>query len=290
MRALLIPVVALLLVPAGCGDSSTEPVEADAASADNTSRNAPAETGSAATDSATTPTTAPATQPAASGDTNASADVDNRPRARPSLSIRDVGASGPPMTRRSVDLFDDYVTVEMPAALMPMNEQQLAVKYPGESRPDIAYTDSSTRVNFTATYTDMFRSPGQLYEYRGLFEKDMRRMYPNMELISNTDVTVDGGPAFLFESYNDLEDARVYNMVLGTSYENKLMLLTCTFPATMEDIWEPVARTMLMTADFHRSGADGQPTDAEMEAMRADDDAQGGSDAASSEDQTTDDE
>lgn len=255
MRLLMIPAAALLLGLAGCTDSSagTDTSAADAARHDSTT-------------TAAETTTDTHQHAAADDEAGAKPQPPEGRVARPSLTTTDLA---PPPKTRPVDILDGAVTVDLPDPLMPMNESELSMKYEGESRPDVAFTDATTRINFTATITDVFLKPEQIYEYKGLMEADFRRLYPGLELISNEEIGVDGGPCFMIQFRHALTDTVVHNIVLGASYENKLLMMTVNFPMQEEQRWIPIGRKLLLSADFHRSGKDGQPTDEESAALEA---------------------
>lgn len=145
---------------------------------------------------------------------------------------------------------DGRLTIEIPETFRPMTEKELEIKYPGKSRPGIAYTASSIAINLTATHTNEALLPSQIYQYHKLFEQEMKRTFPQSKWISNVEVRVDDQDCWLSQFRNQLIDMEVYNMVLGTSVNNRLMLITFTMPQSLEGVWIPMAEEILMGAKF----------------------------------------
>ena len=158
-------------------------------------------------------------------------------------------------------LLDNKVTIQLPTIMNPMTEEQLEVQYQGSTRPELALTDPTTAVDLTMTHTSVNLQPLQIYEYHFHFKSELKKSpnTKNAQWVSNEEVTVDSRPCFLSQFRNQLTDQEVYNMVLGVSVEDRLLLVTINFPTALEDTWLEIAKEMLLTADFHgpaeRAGA-----------------------------------
>lgn len=172
---------------------------------------------------------------------------------RPAASVLGAADASQQIVTEPTTLMDGKVTVQLPKVMRPMTEQELSLKYPGETRPDVAYTDSTTTVNLTMTHEDRPLLPGQIYEWHKLYEAGMKSLdrFKHADWISNEQVTVDGRNCFLMQFRNQLTDHEVYNMLLGTSLDDRFLIVTFTLPRGLEGQWLNKGKEILLTAKFH---------------------------------------
>lgn len=169
-------------------------------------------------------------------------------------------ADYPPDVLNPVDLnyipykcLDGMLSLSVPDSFRPMTDKELSIKYTGTSRPDVALTASTTAINLTATYTDIYTGIGQLYEYHKLYEQQMKKLYPDAQWISNELTTTNGRPSWISQFRRQLIDTEVYFMVWGTSVHERILLVTFTLPRALEDKWVPIGNEILTSATIDES-------------------------------------
>lgn len=232
----IIFITALSLSLTACKDSASDNDGADATNTSNTANNS---------SQPITPGTMPKTMSAAGANQHSN--------ATPIMNTR----MYPPELLNPVDLhyipnecLDGMLTLSIPDMFRPMTDKEQEIKYPGGKRPHFAVTDDSTAINVTASYLDENAEPGQLYEYHMLFKQRVDTMRPDTEWVSHELTTVNERRSWISQFRQQLIDVEVYNMVLGTSVNGRVLLITFNMPSALEDKWVPIASQILNSAEI----------------------------------------
>lgn len=144
-------------------------------------------------------------------------------------------------------VLEDQVTLQIPRDFTVMNEELLQAKYPTAQRPSLVFTDSSGAVNIAFSHTLSPVTPTQLPAVVPQLEAQFRRLVPATDWIQTNALTIAGVKWFSFEFRSQAVDMRIRNLMVLTSLNNRLLLVTFNAPAADEGIWMPVANTIVQS-------------------------------------------
>jgi hypothetical protein len=144
-------------------------------------------------------------------------------------------AAEPALQRRS--LLGGRVSILMPADFTPMSAGMVAVKYPVGSPPSHVYTNADSSVNLTLNHTPL---PVKLDELGMVLESLMthfKTTYPAAAWFRSEMRTIQGRPFALVELRTTLGVAVRRNIIVATSLDDRLLMITFNVDTTIEAQW-----------------------------------------------------
>lgn len=154
-------------------------------------------------------------------------------------------AAGPALQNRA--LLDGKVSILMPATFAPLSPEMLARKYPRPQPPQVAYSNPETTVNVTIGHTPHQIAPEQLAAAREQMEAGMKSMMPAAKWYQSQMTTLNGRAFFLLDFQSPAPDVDVRNIVVGTSLEGRLLLISFNTTVPLEKEWLPVGRQIIQS-------------------------------------------
>lgn len=148
-------------------------------------------------------------------------------------------AAGPALEERSV--LGGKVVLLVPTTFKPMSEEMLRTKYPSERRPTLVYTNEAGSVNLALNYTRDRIPANQLAAFHKYMEGSFKKLYPSAEWFGSELRKINGREFFVMELRTPAVDTEVRNIMLGTSLDDRLPLISFNVTKELEKEWLPTA-------------------------------------------------
>jgi len=129
-------------------------------------------------------------------------------------------------------LLNNKVQILLPKSFDTMPEDMVKVKYPGEQRPTLVFSDESTEVNFALNHTSSKASQAVLEKYREVFVETFKKSFPSAEWEDNGIKMINGKKVGFLKLVSQAIDTKIYNLLFFTDLDGKLIIFT--FNCTIE--------------------------------------------------------
>jgi hypothetical protein len=142
-------------------------------------------------------------------------------------------------------VLDGAVTVLIPESFSPMTEELLRLKYPRDGRPALAFANERGSVNLAMSLTGNAVRPEQIASLHKAVEATFKNLYPSATWYRSEIITQDGKTYFTLDLLTPAADTQIRNIMLGTSFRGRLLMLTFNVTRELEKDWLDTGRKML---------------------------------------------
>jgi len=139
------------------------------------------------------------------------------------------------LERKSV--LDGKVSLLLPSNFVPMSQDLLARKYPTADRPALVYTNPQTTINVAFSHTPYpvsFENLPKAYEQ---ISGGFRGQFPTGKWFASGMRKIGGRQCFLIDMRVPAADTDIRNLIVGTSLDDRLMLVSFNVTAGLETQW-----------------------------------------------------
>ena len=138
---------------------------------------------------------------------------------------------------QNTQLLGGKVSLLLPADFAPMTEEVMRRKYPSSYRPGLVYTNAATTVNVALEHTVHKVQAGTLAAVYEAMRTAMKNMHPSAVWFRNQIRTINGREFFLLELRTPAIDTPVRNIMVGTSLDDRLLMISFNCTAALEAEW-----------------------------------------------------
>jgi hypothetical protein len=131
----------------------------------------------------------------------------------------------------------DRVTLLVPADFTVMSDELRAAKYPSGNRPDVVFTNDKTTVNVSLRHAPNRLPPDALDQARQSVEGAFKTAYPSAAWFRSSLVTINGRQWFLVDVRTPAVDTEIRNIIVGTSLDDRMLLVSFNAVKALEDAW-----------------------------------------------------
>ena len=131
------------------------------------------------------------------------------------------------------------VSILVPRDFLPMTQEMLNVKYPSSNRPSLVYTNPRASINIALDHKAMSLPADQLAAAHQSVTSAMKNLYPSAQWFRNEIRTINGRQFFLLDLRTPAIDTEVRNIMLGTSLDDRLLLISFNVTKALEKEWMP---------------------------------------------------
>lgn len=142
-------------------------------------------------------------------------------------------------------LFDGKVTMLIPVGFEPMSEEMLAAKYPRGEAPKLGFTNPDGSVNVATRHTPMQVGPQDVALVHRFVEQTFQRQFPTAVWFGSTTGDRNGIPYFTLDFMTPAVDTSIRNIMLGTSLEGRMLLVSFNCTRELDDQWALVGRRII---------------------------------------------
>ncbi len=140
---------------------------------------------------------------------------------------------------------DGRLSLLVPESFEPMNKTMLESKYPSANRPTLVLTNRAGTVNLAINHTKNAARPDQLEGLLEAMEVVMRKTHRDAKWHDSSIVEINGRRWFRLDLTTSAIDTRIRNMMLGTVYEGRVLLVGFNTTKPLEKRWLESGRKML---------------------------------------------
>jgi hypothetical protein len=149
-------------------------------------------------------------------------------------------------------LLGGIVKMLVPTAFRPMPEEMLKLKYPMERRPTLVLSNEAGSVSLALKHTRNTLQDEQLAEAHRTFERMFRNLYPSAHWYRSELITLNGRRFALLELRTPAIDTEIRNLMLMTSVDGRLLLISANMTKELEGEWLDVANRMIRSITLQR--------------------------------------
>jgi len=133
----------------------------------------------------------------------------------------------------------------VPAAFQPMPEEMLKLKYPMEGRPTVVLSNEAGSVSLALNHTQDRLASNELADAHQTFDHMFRNMYPSAQWFRSELTDLNGRQFIVLELRTPAIDTEVRNLMLATSADERLLLISVNMTKELEEAWLDVANRMI---------------------------------------------
>ena len=142
-------------------------------------------------------------------------------------------------------VLDNKVEILMPKGWKTMSEEMIQKKYPGVRPPKIVYSDITGSISLAFNHTESKASPEMLEKYKEVLKSSLVAAYPDAVWEEEGIKEINGKKAGVFRVITEAIDDKIYNYMVFTDLDGKLLI--CSFNCVEKKLktWKPVAEQIM---------------------------------------------
>lgn len=118
-----------------------------------------------------------------------------------------------------------------------MDEETLRIKYPTDHGPTDVYSDETGAVNVAIHHTQDKMPQRHLVTFHKHIDEAYRKAQPSATWLFSGIINVDGRNWFKLVLRTPALDTEIHNTVLGTSLDDRLLLVSLNVTKELEEAW-----------------------------------------------------
>ena len=142
-------------------------------------------------------------------------------------------------------VLDGSVTLEVPSDFQVMSQAMREQRYAAGQRPSLVLTNESGDVNIAFNLTGNPMTLEQLPDFQRQMAALFRAQVESDDWIDSPTVRISGLDWFTIEMRIEAFDTKVWNLIAGTSFNGRLLLISFNATMDQEARWKPACRRML---------------------------------------------
>ena len=150
--------------------------------------------------------------------------------------------------------FGDAYVMMIPDGFRKLRLEFIKRKYPHENRPQLVYTDGSTKINiaFSETEHEVSQSTLMTFVYNVL--NTIRQAQPNATMLTDEMKEVNQIKLGYFDFLTPSLEGEVYNLMVIFLHKERANFLTINCPAELKHVWQPLSYGMIKTLQLKTGG------------------------------------
>jgi hypothetical protein len=156
-----------------------------------------------------------------------------------------VAAQAPTATLETRTALDGKIRLLVPADFTPMSEEMIVKKYPRANRPTVVFTNAQTTVNVALDHNAFKLSDSELPKAKQAIRGGLETAFPTAQWFRDEMKTINGKQFFLLDVRTPAADTDVRNIMVGTSFEGRLLVVTFNATKALEEAWLPIANKII---------------------------------------------
>lgn len=150
------------------------------------------------------------------------------------------------------EILDGKVKLLIPKEFSVMSAEMLEVKYPAAQRPTLVFTNEQGTVNLAINHTKNKATAASIPVFHRQTEAMMRRQIAAENWLASEMITLDELIWFRLDFRTPAVDTTIRNITLGTSLENRMLLVSFNTATAEEEVWLPIGQQMIQSLRLSR--------------------------------------
>jgi hypothetical protein len=134
-------------------------------------------------------------------------------------------------------VLDGRVSMLIPRGFAVMSDELRNSKYPSASRPALVYTNDRASINVALGHTPHTVKVAELGMALESVASSFKNIYPTAQWFRSEMRTINGRQFFLVELRTPAVDTEVRNIIVGTSLDDRLLMITFNVTKALEQEW-----------------------------------------------------
>jgi hypothetical protein len=161
------------------------------------------------------------------------------------VTVRAAGVSAQQPVLERKTLLGGKVSLLMPSDFAPMGEELMRRKYPSSYRPGLVFTNKATTINVALDHTVHALPANQLAAAYESMRSAMKNMHPSAAWFRQEIRRINGREFFLLELRTPAIDTEIRNIMVGTSLDDRLLMITFNVTKALETQWLPTGNKII---------------------------------------------
>ena len=142
---------------------------------------------------------------------------------------------------------DGALSLDVPADFQLMSRSKREQRYAAGQRPSVVLTNADSDVNIAFNLTPNEMEPGQRPDFQRQMASLFRSQVASGDWGGSSGTRINGLDWFTIEMRTEALETKVWNLIAGTSFDGRLLLVSFNATAEREEAWKPHFRTMLQS-------------------------------------------
>jgi hypothetical protein len=152
-------------------------------------------------------------------------------------------AQEPALERKS--LLGGKVSLLVPSEFKPLSAEMLIKKYPNANRPGVVYSNERISINIALDHTVHHLPADKLGAALESIRTTFKNQYPSAEWFRSEIRPINGRTFLLVEVRTPSADVEVRNIIVGTSLDDRLLMISFNVVKTLEKEWLPIGNRII---------------------------------------------
>jgi hypothetical protein len=139
---------------------------------------------------------------------------------------------------KKIYLLNKKVELVTPAHLVEMSNQMYKLKYENRPRPAVALSDKNGEVSLIGRITHQRASDSQIGAYKDFQIAELKKVYPDLQLIEGGLKTVRGKKVGYFKFLSRAVDQKIFNYYFFTIVDGEVVLFNFNCIERLRASWE----------------------------------------------------
>lgn len=135
----------------------------------------------------------------------------------------------------------------IPEEFTVMSEEMLSLKYPSSRRPTLVYTNEAGSVNVAINHTQDRMPPASIAAFHRQMDGTFRSLYPSAQWFDSRMTQINGRSWMLLHFRTPAIDTEVRNLMVGTSLDGRLLIVSANITRELEDQWLAPAEAIIQS-------------------------------------------
>ena len=144
-------------------------------------------------------------------------------------------------------VINEKLTLLIPQGFSIMDEEMLSLKYPSERRPTLVYTNESGSINLAINHTKDRMPQTDIGAFHKQMDGMFRNLYPSATWFESGVIDINGREWLTLNLRTPAIDTEIRNIMVGTSVEGRLLLVSFNVTKEQEDQWLEPAKAIVQS-------------------------------------------
>jgi hypothetical protein len=153
------------------------------------------------------------------------------------------------------DVLDGKVSMMLPPSFELMSEDMRRLKYLGDPRPPVVYTDPKGTVNVAINHSTIKIPETSMASAKAALEGSLKAQSPNATWLKSEAVTTKARTVIRYDFRNPAADTTIRNIMYGASVDGALLLITFTCAAADEAEWAETGKSIIDSIEIRATPA-----------------------------------
>ncbi len=144
-------------------------------------------------------------------------------------------------------VINEKLTLLIPQGFSIMDEEMLRLKYPSERRPTLVYTNESGSINIAINHTKDRIQQSDIAAFHRQMDGMFRNLYSSATWFESGVIDINGREWLTLNLRTLAIDTEIRNIMVGTSVEGRLLLVSFNVTREQEDQWLEPAKAIVQS-------------------------------------------